>query len=485
MKNRTVRAALLLASAFFLTGVVLPRQALAAETNVALNKAASADSEETTFLTAAKAFDGDSLTRNSRWASDPDATPAVDGGPHWLAVDLGSERMVTSLQIIWEQRKAKSYKIQVANGDSIPAANSADWQTVYANPDRPATVNDAIQLDAPVKARFVRLWVDSNSYKDPDNGTHNGNWGAVSVYEMEVYADTDAEAFTPSTEQVTVDKDAVVSPADGISNKDDLPTGTTFAWKPGHDPVTSQPGDTVGTVIVTYPDGTTEEVTVAVHVRSDAENNAPAAQPLEIPLGSAPDPAVGISNKDDLPAGTTFAWKTGEAPDTSVAGNTVGTVVVTYPDGSTDEVTVPVRVIAAAEINAPVGNDLTTDQGFALDPSTAIANKGDLPTGTTFSWKPGHAPDTSVPGDKTAVIVVTYPDGSTDEVTITVHVNAPAEKPAEDSSQAVATGANKKKHGRARALPKTGDAASFAVLAMGASGSAAAIGAAIKRRKRS
>lgn len=212
----------------------------------------------------------------------------------------------------------------------------------------------------------------------------------------------------PSTEQVTVDKDAVVSPADGISNKDDLPTGTTFAWKPGHAPVTSQPGDTVGTVVVTYPDGTTEEVTVAVHVRSDAENNA------------------------------------------------------------------------------PVGNDLTADQGSTLDPSTAIANKGDLPTGATFSWKPGHAPDTSVPGDKTAVVVVTYADGSTDEVTIAVHVNAPAEKPAESPSQtAAATGANKKKRAATRALPKTGDAASFAVLAMGASGSAAAIGAAIKRRKRS
>lgn len=164
---------------------------------MALNKAASADSNETTYLTPAKAFDGDSLDRLSRWASYPDATYVADGGPHWLAVDLGSEHAVTSLQIIWEQRKAKGYKIQIANGDTIPAENSADWRTVYANPGRPASVNDAIQLDTPVKARFVRLWIDSNSWVDPDNGTHNGNWGAVSVYEMEVYATTDAEAFTP------------------------------------------------------------------------------------------------------------------------------------------------------------------------------------------------------------------------------------------------------------------------------------------------
>ncbi|MDY4041869.1 MAG: discoidin domain-containing protein [Collinsella sp.] len=187
---RGIRIVLLLACAIVLTALLPSTSAYAAETNLALNKAARADSEEAGSLGAAKAFDGDTTTRGSRWASGADASASQDGGPHWIYVDLGSEQSVSSVRLTWEQRKANGYKIQVATGDAAPAADSADWKTVYTNAGRPTKLTDDIQLAEAATARFVRLYIDHNSYNDPDGGVA---WGTVSIFEMEVFGSTGSE----------------------------------------------------------------------------------------------------------------------------------------------------------------------------------------------------------------------------------------------------------------------------------------------------
>lgn len=155
--------------------------------NVARGKSAVADSEEANALGAAKAVDGNTTSSSSRWASAVDATASQDGGPHWIYVDLGQQRDVKCVRVFWELRKAKGYKIQIANGDSAPAADSSDWQTVYTNDGHPSSKTDLITLDQVHQARFVRLYIDHNTYADPDGGVA---WGNVSIYELEVYGGT-------------------------------------------------------------------------------------------------------------------------------------------------------------------------------------------------------------------------------------------------------------------------------------------------------
>lgn len=155
--------------------------------NVARGKNAVADSAEASTLGAAKAVDGNTSSSSSRWASAVDATASQDGGPHWIYVDLGQQRDVKCVRVFWELRKAKGYKIQIANGATAPAADSSDWQTVYTNDGHPASKTDLITLDQVHQARFVRLYIDHNTYADPDGGVA---WGNVSIFELEVYGGT-------------------------------------------------------------------------------------------------------------------------------------------------------------------------------------------------------------------------------------------------------------------------------------------------------
>lgn len=155
--------------------------------NVARGVNATADSVEANTLGAAKAVDGNTTSSSSRWASAVDATASRDGGPHWIYVDLGQQRDVKCVRVFWELRKAKGYKIQIANGDSAPAADSSDWQTVYTNNGHPSGKIDLITLDQVHRARFVRLYIDHNTYADPDGGVA---WGNVSIYELEVFGGT-------------------------------------------------------------------------------------------------------------------------------------------------------------------------------------------------------------------------------------------------------------------------------------------------------
>ena len=76
-----------------------------------------------------------------------------------------------------------------------------------------------------------------------------------------------------------------------------------------------------------------------------------------------------------------------------------------------------------ADKYTPTPKDQTVNVGETPDPKKSIGNVGDLPSGTTVEYK--TPVDTTTPGDKSTTVVVTYPDGSKDEVPVTVKVVDP------------------------------------------------------------
>lgn len=225
-----------------------------------------------------------------------------------------------------------------------------------------------------------------------------------------------AEVYNPIPQDVTVNRTKQPNAADAIKNKKDLPEGTKYTWKSPVD--TSTGGKKPAVVVVTYPDGSREEVSTNVIVRPDNEVYTPTAKPLTVNNGDKPNPADGIGNKNELPEGTKYTWE--KAPDTTKPGKTEGVVTVTYPDGTKDRVTVPVTVRTQAEQFDPKPKPIESWTGENPPAIDGILNPDKLPKGTKFVWE--KKPDTSKPGDTTGVVKVTYPDGSTDRVTVPVRV---------------------------------------------------------------
>ncbi|WP_141684266.1 Rib/alpha-like domain-containing protein, partial [Limosilactobacillus reuteri] len=109
------------------------------------------------------------------------------------------------------------------------------------------------------------------------------------------------------------------------------------------------------------------------------------------------------------------------------AGDQPATDDVSNPDGSKEEVPVPIHATnptTDAEKNTPEGQDVNTKAGELPNPADGIKNKSDLPDGTKYTWK--DTPDVTTAGDKPATVVVTYTAGSTDDVTVTIQVTNPA-----------------------------------------------------------
>ena len=232
---------------------------------------------------------------------------------------------------------------------------------------------------------------------------------------------TASEKYTPVGQGVTVEKGGTPEASEGIKNKTDLPTGTTYKWKEKVN--TTDPGTKKGTIVVTYPDQTTDEVEVDVQVKETKTD----AQTYEATGGTLDKKYGETATADEIKGKVTTTAPENKVKTKEVVGDIPTTgknqkvkVKVTYADDSFDEVEVTLNYGTASEKYTPVGQGVTVEKGGTPEASEGIKNKTDLPTGTTYKWK--EKVNTTDPGTKKGTIVVTYPDQTTDEVEVDVQV---------------------------------------------------------------
>ena len=226
--------------------------------------------------------------------------------------------------------------------------------------------------------------------------------------------------YNPQPKPQTVDNGTVPN-AEASVDKTGLPEGTTITWKTNPD--VSTPGSHPTVALVTYPDGTVDEVEVPITVKKQSDTFTPTAkQPGQTAKHGSDPSAEGSINTEGLPKGTTYTWV--EKPDTNTTpGSKTGKVLITYPDNSTEEVTVTVEVTPQKDDYNPQPKAQTITNGDVPNVNDSIENVRELPEGTRIEWKDGIIPNTNTPGTVSAKITITYPDNTTDEVDVKIIVN--------------------------------------------------------------
>ena len=292
--------------------------------------------------------------------------------------------------------------------------------------------------------------------KLPDTSTSGQKNGRVVVTYPDTSRDivlvkinvkTDAESYTVTPkDKVSVDKGEDVDPSSlvNVTGPDGKPTtlpAGSIDWKDGAKPDLTTPGDKAGTVEVTFTDGSTKDVPVKVHVKTDAETYDPQPQPWTTTVGKTPKADEVISSTDKngkkMPSDAKYTWKT--EPNTSKIGEASGEVTVTYGDRSHDDVPVTINVKDKLDDNEKYHiygkGGLKVDKGQTLDPKDAIdvkdadGNETTLPEGSIVGWTKDKEPDLSQAGkDVTGEVTVTYPDRTASTANVTVHVNGQSDK---------------------------------------------------------
>ncbi len=135
----------------------------AVPTNLALNKPATASSEEDSGFGPQNAVDG---IDESRWASLWSSTH------EWISVDLGKAYPVDKVKIHWQYASAKEYKVQVADAPSGP------WTDCVHITNNTAHDHWAIHEFPAQTGRYVRVYCILRTTI----------WG-YSIFELEVYQD--------------------------------------------------------------------------------------------------------------------------------------------------------------------------------------------------------------------------------------------------------------------------------------------------------
>ena len=195
--------------------------------------ATASNYENGTSFNADKAKDGDTASRESRWATDKDNDGTTE---RWLKYDLGATYTINSFKVYWEATNATEYYIETSD-------NGTTWTPRVTKTAKPTEKTMTYTLDEAVEAQYVRLRVAKY-----DSALDDTVWHNVSVYEFQVYgsdqvvptignlarlngvvataSDTETQKYPPSA---TIDGNYEDTSRWGTNN-DSSGQGTTERW---------------------------------------------------------------------------------------------------------------------------------------------------------------------------------------------------------------------------------------------------------------
>ena len=259
----------------------------------------------------------------------------------------------------------------------------------------------------------------------------------VTVEEAAGSEETQADLYTPLTvDHVITDLGLAPVASEALANLDELQAAAVVTWQDER-VFNEVKTEIFENVIVTYIDGSSDMLPVLVTVReleeeTEADIYTPVAQTLTTEIGVVPLAIDAIANLDELPNDTQFAWQD-EAVFEQVEQELVTIVLVSYPDGSVDELEVVVSVVddltpePEASLYTPRSVTLvTTEQGVVPMAKAAIENIDELPNDATFAWEDDRVFDTVIAASF-ANLIVTYADGSKDTLAVPITVTEVAE----------------------------------------------------------
>ena len=136
--------------------LVVAHSTAAQTSNLALNRPVTTSSVENGGTPGSAAVDGNTGTRWSSAASDP----------QWLQVDLGATHAVNRVVLQWEAAYGKAFQLQTSN-------DATNWTTIYSTTTGTGGTQD---LSVAGSGRYVRLY-----------GTARATQYGYSLWEFQVY----------------------------------------------------------------------------------------------------------------------------------------------------------------------------------------------------------------------------------------------------------------------------------------------------------
>lgn len=221
-------------------------------------------------------------------------------------------------------------------------------------------------------------------------------------------------------------------------------------WK-APTPSTDAVGTIEGTITVTYGDGSSEEIIVAISVNAKPLTKVEIPQTPEVndpcnkwvANGKAEPNATWIKPNDT----EQVTWEINQAKEliaktkdgyvfeNNTSAHNFG-VAKDSGDFCWEDLT-PAETVPDKDVYTPQADPITVKKGEKLpELSTVISFKGKAPadlTKVTFEWK-GDVPSTDEARELSAVVTVTYEDGSSEEITLKVIVKAD-EQPGTDAPE--------------------------------------------------